>query len=921
MSPAAPAWTVAGVLLAAAAVLLLLRYSRSGGSAYRWLAAAAVAWGAAFAAQVAAVGSVMPAAVELSLTDLLAMAGLVPLAVGIIRLAPPGRRAGLVSRLADGSLLSLGVFAVAWILALRPAYAATAVGVGSFSVDLIHPLADLIALGGLLPVALRAGRVALAPYLALAAATLGDLVAVEARAAGVHASAWPQLAWLLAICLLGATTLHWPPSIARGGRDTDRMAPALPPSTAIGLGAAALAAVVSLIFAVVTWGHSGPVPLIASCGLLLALTARTALLLRLGESLSRQAATSGGKFLQLADRTSDVVLLCDADCVVTYASRAIGRYGYAPADLSGQLLTDLVHPDDRGNATRTAAAATAGNPAQAHTLACRVRGADGTWRHVQATLSRYQGTSRQDALLVTARDISDQVALRRQLTHLTFHDGLTGLPNRAYLEERAKDLLARDGQATTDQAAAIFVDLDGFTAINDSAGHGAGDVLLAEAGRRLRGLVPAYDTVARWGGDEFAILVEGAARPQDVVDIAERLAGSIATMPFRVGDRDITITASVGVAFADSDLAEHLLRNADLAMARAKEAGGGRVEVFAAQMHADVIRRLELAASLREALAAGALRLEYQPLVELATSRVAGVEALARWSTAGEEISPAEFLSVAEESGLIVPLGDWVLRESCRQVAAWRAQGWQVGLSVNCSLRQASSTRFAESVLTALDDCGLPRSALTLEVAERMLIDSAEPMLEALARLRALGIRLAIDDFGTGYASLAYLRELPVDIIKIDPSFVAGLGTDGTLAMLTRTIVQVGHDLGIEIVAEGIERPEQLELLRAMGCGLGQGFLVARPMTVQGIESLSLSGGRRAVVVGAATTGTPVPQFTLPGSAADAPAPAEPAPAIPPDGAVGETDGLAPAGPPAGRLAAADGLASAPDAPAPAPTC
>ena len=363
--------------------------------------------------------------------------------------------------------------------------------------------------------------------------------------------------------------------------------------------------------------------------------------------------------------------------------------------------------------------------------------------------------------------------------------------------------------------------------------------MLAQAGRRLRGLVPAHDTVARWGGDEFAVLIEGASSPQEIVDVAERLAGAIAADPFRVAGRDISITASVGVAFADPEVADHLLRNGDLAMARAKDAGGGRVEVFAAHMHADVIRRLELATDLRAAIAEGSLGIEYQPIVELTTARVASVEALVRWSRSGEQIEPAEFLGIAEDSGLIVPLGQWVLGQACRQVALWRAAGWQVGLSVNFSLRQVSAAGFAESVLTTLDDSGLSRSALTLEVTERVLIEIAAPILDGLARLRQFGVRLAIDDFGTGYASLAYLRQLPVDIIKIDPSFVAGLGTDGTLAMLTRTIVQVGHDLGIEIVAEGIERPEQLELLRAMGCGLGQGYLVARPMAASGIESMA----------------------------------------------------------------------------------
>jgi diguanylate cyclase (GGDEF)-like protein/PAS domain S-box-containing protein len=848
MSPASPAWTVIGVLLATAAVVLLTRRSRDGGSAYRWLAVAAAAWGAAFVAQVAAVGQVTPTAIQLSLTDLLALLGLPPLAVGLVRLAPPGRLADGLGQLADGCLLGLGIFGIGWIALLRPAYATTGVGAGSFAVDLIHPAADLVLLGATLAVALRAGRIALAPYLAVAAATLGDLLAVQDRAAATHPGGWPQLAWLAAICLLGVAGLPPRRAAAIGPPREDGVQPAGPLTTVIGVAAAAVAAVVTLIFAVVTWGNSGPVPLIVGCALTLALAARITGLLLHSSSLAQLAATSGSKFLQLADRTSDVVLVCDATGQVTYASQAVSRYGYGPDELAGRRLPDLVHPDDQPEAARAAAAVTGSETAPTVSLACRVRAADGTWRHVQATISQYAGSYGQHSMLITARDVSDQVALRRQVTHLTFHDGLTGLPNRAYLEERAKDLLTRpratDGQERT---AAIFVDLDGFTAINDSVGHGAGDLLLAQAGRRLRGLVPAHDTVARWGGDEFAILVEQSASPQEIVDIAERLAGAIEGEPFQVADREIPMTASLGVAFTEPDAAEHLLRNADLAMARAKEAGGGRVEVFAAHMHADVIRRLELATDLRQAIADGSLDIEYQPLVELATSRVAGVEALVRWSRRGEQVPTAEFLSIAEESGMIIGLGDWVLRQACQQVARWRAAGWPVGLSVNFSLRQVSAARFADSVLAALDDCGLPRTALTLEVTERVLIETAEPMIDELARLRQLGLRLAIDDFGTGYASLAYLRQLPVDIIKIDPSFVAGLGTDGTLAMLTRTIVQVGHDLGIEIVAEGIERPEQLELLRAMGCGLGQGYLVARPMTVQGIESLSISGGRRAV--------------------------------------------------------------------------
>ncbi len=812
-------------------------------AASRWLAVATVAWGAAFAAQGASAGEVTPAVIQLTLTDLLALLALPPLVLGLLRLPPAAddrqprtRRVSDPGHLMDAALLVLAVFGIGWIAILRSAYLAAAVGPGLFTVDLIHPAADLAVLSGTLWLAIRAGRRALMPYLALCAVTLGDFLAVQARASGMHPGSWPQVAWLLAFCLLGASALaqQTEASVPAGAT---RSAADPPLSTLIALGVAGLASLVSFIFAVATWGSSGPVPLITGSLLALALVVRIAGLLRQAAAMSALAEHADSQFHQLADRTSDAVLLCDPTGLISYASKAVAHYGYTPERLAGVRLPGLVHPDDLGTVARTVSAVRADSAASTGLVACRVRSSDGTWRHVQATVSRYGEPGRPELMLITARDISDQVALQRQVTHLTFHDGLTGLPNRSYLEERAKDLLAREtGDAASaerieaERIGAIFVDLDGFTAINDSVGHGAGDLVLAQAGRRLRGLVPAHDTVARWGGDEFAVLIESAASPQEIVDIAERLAGAIAADPFQVAGRDVAITASVGVAFADPDLAEHLLRNADLAMARAKDAGGGRVEVFAAHMHADVIRRLELATDLRAAIEAGDLGIEYQPVVELSTSRVASVEALVRWSRGGENVEPREFLGIAEDSGLIVPLGAWVLSQACRQVARWRESGWQVGLSVNFSLRQVSAAGFAETVLTTIDDSGLQRSALTLEVTERVLIEIDGPVMDGLARLRQLGVRLAIDDFGTGYASLAYLRQLPVDIIKIDPSFVAGLGTDGTLAMLTRTIVQVGHDLGIEIVAEGIERPEQLELLRAMGCGLGQGYLVARPM-------------------------------------------------------------------------------------------
>jgi diguanylate cyclase (GGDEF)-like protein/PAS domain S-box-containing protein len=559
------------------------------------------------------------------------------------------------------------------------------------------------------------------------------------------------------------------------------------------------------------------------------------------------------------------VLVCDLDGVISYASPAVSDYGYAPEDLAGRRLLDFVHPEDRDAvfaASRLALGARAADQARSADAAAspgasgrfpaRVRAADGTWRHVESTVLRYQVPGAPHQILVTARDVSDQVALRQQVAHLTFHDGLTGLPNRAYVEERTRDVL-RD-VTTSRRIGVIFLDLDRFTAVNDSVGHGAGDLVLAQAARRLRATVPVHDTVARWGSDEFAVLVENAGTGQEVSEIAERLVGAVAAEPFRVAGQQIALTASVGVALAGrdpgnpdqpDDPAGLVLRNADVAMARAKEAGGDRAEVYAAHMHADVVRRLEIVTDLQRTVSNGELTLQYQPIVELANSRVIGAEALVRWWRGGEVVTPREFLGAAEESGLIVPLGEWVLRQACTQGAAWRAS-WDIGVSVNLSARQVTAPGFPAQVAAILAETGLPPGALTVEVNERILVEEDELIIDRFADLHRTGVRVAIDDFGTGYAALAHLRQLPLDTIKIDPSFVAGLGHDDTLTLLTRTVVQVGRELGLQVIAEGIEQPRQLSALREMGCDYGQGFLVGRPVAAPGIEALIRTSGEAA---------------------------------------------------------------------------
>ncbi len=750
--------------------------------------------------------------------------------------------------LADGYVMAVALLVIGWVTLFSAEFHRSAERPGTFLLALIHPLADLAVLGALLPMVTTAWRRVMLPYLALLAMLVGDALAVGQRALGGHPGVAAQLLALVAALLLGAAP--WRVAEASWTRRASSAAAA----TIIAALTAAVATIVVIANGLAGAPASGAALVVAGGAGVLVLAVRVFMLVNQNGIILGIWRESSRSLRELASRTSDVVLVCDPDGVISYASPAVGDYGYAPGDLTGRRLLDFVHPEDRG-AVLTAsrlALAPAEAPASAGRFPARVRAADGTWRHVESTVLRYQVPGAPRQIMVTARDVSDQVALRQQVAHLTFHDGLTGLPNRAYVEERTRDVL-RDAP-TTRRIGVIFLDLDRFTAVNDSVGHGAGDLVLAQAARRLRAIVPVHDTVARWGSDEFAVLVENAGGAAELSEIAERLVGAISAEPFRVAGQQIALTASVGVALAGRDpgTPDHpddpaglVLRNADVAMSRAKEAGGDRAEVYAAHMHADVVRRLEIVTGLQRAISNGELTLQYQPIVELATSRVVGAEALVRWWRGGEVVAPREFLGAAEESGLIVPLGEWVLRQACAQGAAWRRASWDVGVAVNLSARQITAPGFTAQVAAILAETGLPSTALTVEVNERILVEEDGLIADRLAELHQMGVRMAIDDFGIGYASLAYLRQLPLDIIKIDPSFVAGLGHDDTLTLLTRTVVQVGRELGLRVIAEGIEQPRQLSALREMGCDYGQGFLVARPMAAPGVEALIRTAGIR----------------------------------------------------------------------------
>jgi diguanylate cyclase (GGDEF)-like protein len=412
-----------------------------------------------------------------------------------------------------------------------------------------------------------------------------------------------------------------------------------------------------------------------------------------------------------------------------------------------------------------------------------------------------------------------------------FHDSLTGLPNRALFLDRLQHALDVAARRET-ELCVLFVDLDRFKAVNDSIGHAAGDELLRAVAERLSVCTRAADTAARFGGDEFAVLLEDDGRGVQPDAVAERIIAAM-RRPFDVEGKEVFIGATVGIAHARdaSPGADELLRNADLAMYRAKKAGGNRAATYETAMRTALLARIELEADLRHALARDELRLVYQPVVELESGRTVGVEALARWAhpTRGM-IPPLTFIPVAEEIGMIGAIGRWVLREACRQLAAWRLIAPDLVLNVNLSALQLRDERLAGDVEQALLGYGLPGSALTLEITESMLLSGDEDTAARLRRLKALGLSIAVDDFGTGYSSLSYLKQFPVDALKIDKSFVDTVARSTADSTLARTIVELGRGMRLETIAEGIETVEQLERLRMLDCELGQGYHFSVPL-------------------------------------------------------------------------------------------
>ncbi|MGO9961457.1 MAG: putative bifunctional diguanylate cyclase/phosphodiesterase, partial [Solirubrobacteraceae bacterium] len=542
----------------------------------------------------------------------------------------------------------------------------------------------------------------------------------------------------------------------------------------------------------------------------------------------------------LVEHSSDVVTVLDADLRVRWqAASVMGLLGLEPGSLIGAPLSSAAHPDDRAllDSFLRSRLDTAG-PAK---LRARLRHADGRWLHVETIAEDRFADPAIEGLVLNMRDISDRVEFEDELRHRAFHDALTGLANRALFENRLRHALAA-GMRTQRSLAVLFLDLDDFKTINDSLGHGAGDALLQSVAARIDPLVRPTDTAARLGGDEFAVLLDGVDGDGEAQEIAQRILDAL-TEGFSINGRELRVSASIGIALSDETVdAEALLRNADMAMYAAKASGKNSLHRFEPMMHRSAVERLELRTELPRALEDDELRVFYQPIVSLGAGRIVGVEALVRWQhpTRGL-LAPGQFIALAEETGLIVPLGRWVLSRACEQVREWQLAlpgAEQLYVCVNVSIRQLLEDRLPEITADILARTGLPPETLVLEITEGLLADDRATIVRQLRALKRLGLRIAVDDFGTGYSGLSHLQQFPIDILKIDKSFIDELNTDDQRANLVQGIINLGESLALDVVAEGIEEPEQARQLRGMRSKLGQGFFFSRPMSPEATRAL-----------------------------------------------------------------------------------
>ncbi len=591
------------------------------------------------------------------------------------------------------------------------------------------------------------------------------------------------------------------------------------------------------------------------------------------QRIRRQLAERDQLFQLISENAADMIALVDINGRRLYNSPAYQTVlGYSPEELKATSSIEQIHPDDRPRVLKAAEKARLSS--QGERVEYRIRHKNGSWRTLESTACAIPNARGQiDKLVIVNRDITERKRAEELLVHNAFHDGLTNLPNRALFLDRLQHALTLSKRHLNYKFAVLLIDVDEFKIINDSLGYTAGDEVLIQIAQRLKDSVRRADTVsrphtsgapdrtadddtlARLGGDEFTILADDIRDPIDAVRVAERVQADLAA-PFVVNQEQIVISASIGIASSTSPhtQAEDLVRDAEIAMYRAKRAGKARCEVSDTAMHANAVKRLKLETDLRRALDQGEFRIRYQPIVSLQTGKITGFEALTRWQRPEGLLSPIEFIRVAEEIGLIVPMNRQLLREACQHLRSWQSEFPSrppLTMSVNITPREFGQPDLASQVRKSLEQTGVDPGCLQLEILETTAMADTEKSGHVLAQLKALGVSLSIDDFGTGYSSLSRLRRIPVDILKIDRAFISHMDSDPESREIVRIIIMLAHNLGLKVVAEGTETEEHVNLLKQLNCEMAQGYFFSRPVDDQAILKL-LTSNRSA---GAASAG------------------------------------------------------------------